>query len=169
MVDPDIGFRDDDEFGESTIALHADGDGVDAHLATSSTAVAADSAHHVAFAGDLVPYLDVTDILTDFHYFAIELVAGYERRFDDALRPASQLWMWRSVPQIPVVITRILTSPGARLGLWTFDEFEPCVGGSGFVESLHGIPHCRGCFTAAESIRAPTHDLAQLESSQSTI
>lgn len=148
MVDPDIGFRDDDEFGESTIALHADGDGVDAHLATSSTAVAADSAHHVAFAGDLVPYLDVTDILTDFHYFAIELVAGYERRFDDALRPASQLWMWRSVPQIPVVITRILTSPGGPA--WALDvrRVRTLRGGvricrePSWNSSLPGLLHC---------------------------
>ena len=37
---------------------------------------------------------------------------------------ASQDWMCRSVPQMPVVITRILTSPGAGFGLGTVDELE---------------------------------------------
>ncbi|MNI83087.1 hypothetical protein D3C73_1398630 [compost metagenome] len=127
---------------------------MDAHLAASCTAVAADSADHVSFAGDPVPYFDVADVLADFHYFAIEFVAGNEGRFDDALGPG--------VPALDVEVGAAdagghhtdFDVAGARFGLGTFDEFEPCVR-SGFVESLHGIPHCWGCFAAAESIRAP--------------
>ncbi|MDI2023874.1 hypothetical protein PJL18_04423 [Paenarthrobacter nicotinovorans] len=154
MVDPDVRLRDHDIFGERAIALDAHGDRVDAHLAASGAAVAADSADYVPFAGDAVADLDVADVLADFNYFTVELVACDQGGFDDALRPG--------VPALDVEV-RAADSGGhhadldvacARFRFRTVDEFETGVG-SGFVESLHGIPHCWGCFTAAESIEAP--------------
>src|SRR5262249_59816711 len=91
VVDPDVGHRHGDVFGECAGALHADALRVLAQVAAAGQAVAAVAADDVPLGADDLAGVEVLDVGTDLDDAADELVADDQRHRDGALRPGVPL------------------------------------------------------------------------------
>jgi hypothetical protein len=109
-VVPDVRDRQHDLLREGAVAVDAEADRVRAEVVAARPAVPAAPADDVALAADESPGWRVADVAADLEHLADELVADDERRLDRPGAHGSHDSMWRSVPQIPVLWTRIRTS-----------------------------------------------------------
>jgi hypothetical protein len=86
-VVPDIGHRQDDVFGEGSVASDPETDAVGAQVTPASQAVAAQAAHDVTLTRDQVAGVEVVHVAADLDDLADELVSDDERRIDRCRRP----------------------------------------------------------------------------------
>src|SRR5213080_3965617 len=90
-----------------------------------SQTVAAMPARDVTFADDKIAVRETFHVLTDKIDNADKFVADGHRHGDRFCAQASQLYMWTSVPQIDVFVTRMSTSSVPTLGIGTSLSHNP--------------------------------------------
>ena len=83
----DVAFRNAEVFGKRAVALHADPDGVFAHVQLAAAAVAAVAAGYVPFAGDAVADTDVAHAAANIDDFADIFMPDDQGRADVFPRP----------------------------------------------------------------------------------
>jgi hypothetical protein len=121
---PDVSCRDDNEFGESAIAVHTHTLGVRAELAAPSATVATPATHDVAFNTDQVTDIDAVHSWTDGFHVTGDLVSEDNRWCHHRLRrrvPGSNVQV-RSADAGARHSDQDLATP--RLGFWDIEKFQ---------------------------------------------
>ena len=124
-VVPDVGHRQGDVLREGAVPAHAEPDGVRAEVALAGHAVPAPAAGHVALAADEVARVEVADVAPTS---TISPTNSWPTTSGGSIvfaAHASHDSMCRSVPQMPVLWTRIRTSLMPISGLRHLLEPQP--------------------------------------------
>jgi len=124
-VRPDVGHRHRDVLGEGAGAIDTDAQGVFAQVAAAGQAIAAASAHDVAFGADDFTGKKSLTLEPTFDYLANELVPYDHRHRDGLLRPLVPFVNVQVGAQMPVRSTRMSTSLMPVAGWGTSSSQRP--------------------------------------------